>query len=72
MKISQLIDRLNELRFAHGDIEVALVDGFNGGGDPRTINYGPVAKDIAKDGRDDLDDIETQDGMVVLMGYGCY
>ena len=51
--------------------EVAILDGFNGGGSPRTINLGPVEHIVKRDS--DCDDIETPiGGTIAVIGYGCY
>lgn len=73
MKISELKKRLDEIESSHGDIEITIFDGFNGGGDPRCINLGPSVRSIP-DSRIsyDLDDIDTSDGKIAVMGYGCY
>ena len=39
MKVKELIERLKEY---DGETEITILDGFNGGGKPRTINFGPV------------------------------
>lgn len=71
MTVKQLIERLQEL---DPNLEVAILDGFNGGGQPRTINLGPqVDKTETMYNRRDYADIETeQDAPIVIMGYGCY
>ena len=51
------------------DLEVAIIDGFNGGGEPRTINYGPLVRDVTIECTDDID---TKAGNIVAMGFGCY
>lgn len=72
MKIKELIKRLEAF---DQELEVAILDGFNGGGEPRTINLGPSEFDPAKHPHCPVDyaDIESQDGdKIVWMGYGCY
>lgn len=55
------------------DLEVAIIDGFNGGGEPRTINYGPHVRDVNIEHSSYItDDIETKAGSIVVMGFGCY
>lgn len=44
------------------------LDGFNGGGDPRTINMGPTLRSEG-----DYEDIKSKPGTPILvMGYGSY
>lgn len=74
MKVSDLIQRLERLP---QDMEVTIVDGFNGGGQPRTINFGPHVEtwDSNKhcSDRHDFSDINASEGQdIVTMGYGCY
>ena len=65
MNVQQLINRLNEYP---PDMEVAILDGFNGGGDPRTINMGPTLRSEG-----DYEDIKSKPGTPILvMGYGSY
>ena len=71
MLVKELIARLQKL---DQDKEVMILDGFNGGGYPRTINLGPSereieAADIAECG--DCEDFQVGD-TVIRMGYGCY
>jgi|TARA_A100001015_G_scaffold155998_2_gene173155 hypothetical protein len=55
------------------DLEVTILDGFNGGGDPRTINLGPNVRDVNTEHAGYCtDDIETKSGNVVMIGFGCY
>ena len=74
MNVRELIEELQELP---QDLEIAILDGSNGGGHPREINYGPIVYD-PKDWPNnkenaDYGDIETNDGgVIVQMGYGCY
>ena len=74
MKVKDLIEELS--KFDH-NLEVAILDGFNGGGVPRTINFGPIEFDgvpeFEGDEQADYDDIQTEPGNpIVIMGYGCY
>jgi hypothetical protein len=77
MKISELIAELREF---DPDMEVVILDGFNGGGQPRTINFGPAEWDAeileemaGIDCELDYSDIDSQPGTsIVVMGYGCY
>lgn len=53
--------------------EIMIMDGFNGGGVPREINFGPTNHLITSH-----EDLTTGDcagrrgEMVVVIGYGCY
>lgn len=71
MKISELISNLELVKNTDGDLEIAILDGFGGSGEPRTINL--VSK-INVDDKDeyDTDDIETKSGDIFVIGYGCY
>lgn len=77
MKVAQLIEKLSKL---DPSLEVAILDGFNGGGSPRTINYGPLMWDkedieesIQLDDELDYSDLNSKSGTpIVLMGFGCY
>ncbi len=74
MKVRELIDRLSKF---DPDIEVSILDGNNGGGQPRTINLGPLVYDPKKWPRctegNDFSDIDTPQGEpIIQMGYGCY
>jgi hypothetical protein len=77
MKVKDLIAELSEL---DPDMEIAILDGFNGGGQPRTINFGPTVWDhedleeMAEfDISPDYSDLSVPAGTpVVVMGYGCY
>lgn len=74
---SELIARLQEY---DPDIEVTILDGFNGGGQPRCINLGPqiwtmddlcVLKERGME--PDYGDLDTEKGTpIICMGYGCY
>ena len=72
MKVKKLIEKLQKV---DPDLEVAILDGFNGGGEPRTINLGPFVtnnndREFAPYDFADLDSEEDAD--IVIMGYGCY
>lgn len=77
MKISELVAKLSKY---NPDMEVVILDGFNGGGQPRTINLGPCEWDdetleemAEMDVEPDYSDIDSKPGTpIVIMGYGCY
>lgn len=70
MKAEQLITLLSKFP---GDTEVMLLDSHNGGGYPRTINFGPLKHRVNKADVDNCADCEGKHGQqVVIMGYGCY
>ena len=77
MKVKDLI---NELSVLDPEMEVAVLDGFNGGGQPRAINYGPQVWDTETleemadlDDSPDYSDLSVKEGTeIVVMGYGCY
>jgi hypothetical protein len=70
MTVSELIDQLSDYL---PDIEVMILDGFNGGGTPRTINLGPRASTITPKDAEDAADCEDRVGEpIVVLGYGCY
>lgn len=70
MTVKELIEALqgyNENR------EVMIIDGFNGKGVPRTINYGPSPLVIQHIDADDTADCECRVGeSVLVIGFGCY
>lgn len=60
-----------------GDMEIAILDGFNGGGCPRTINLGPQIQEwdeiYQHQAAYDYSDLDTKEGLsIVVMGFGCY
>lgn len=77
MTVHELI---TELQKFDKTLEVAILDGFNGGGQPRTINLGPQLEGDEAARRNGYDktnrnysDLETYRGnTIVVMGYGCY
>lgn len=55
------------------NMEIMILDGFNGGGEPREINHGPCAVTITKENKDEGADCEGKVGeKIVIIGYGCY
>lgn len=70
MKVGQLIKALQAY---DPEKEVMILDGFNGGGVPRTINLGPSLREVTQQDADEASDCEELVGeTVVHMGYGCY
>lgn len=71
MNIKQLKEHLN--RFPD-EMEVMILDGFNGQGNKRTINFTPSKSRIITEQEDnDLGDCEGKSGKeVVILGYGFY
>lgn len=71
MTVRELIEQLSELR---PDCQVMILDGFNGGGDPRTINLGPTAQPITKEDIENNADCEEipEGEAVYVIGFGCY
>ena len=70
MTVAELIKRLSEFR---PDMEVMILDGFNGGGHPREINLGPTTRVITPVDDDQCADCEGRTGeFVITMGYGSY
>lgn len=70
MTIRELTDRLAQ--YPH-DMPVMILDGFNGGGAPRTINLGPCVHHVREDDADAAADCDDLVGAaVVVLGYGCY
>lgn len=71
MTVEELVDKLQKFQCNQ---EITILDGFNGGGYPRTINFGPVThilgeKDIVNN--TDMEEI-GKGKSVVLIGFGCY
>lgn len=71
MKVKDLITKLSTL---NPEMEIMILDGFNGGGYPRTINIGPMAENITEACVANCADCEEV-GLgveVYTMGFGCY
>ena len=69
MKAKDLAKRLME----NPEMEVMILDGFNGGGFPRTLNLGPSTKKISEADAFVTDDCEDKiDKEVLVIGFGCY
>lgn len=77
MKVKDLIKELSAL---DPNMEIAILDGFNAGGQPRALNYGPTVWDKETleemadfDDAPDYSDLESKPGTeIAVMGYGCY
>lgn len=70
MLVKELIERLGKMP---QDIEVMILDGFNGGGAPRTINVSPRLLVVEQEDAEDNYDCEDIVGQTVCaMGYGSY
>ena len=77
MKVKELLKQLSKL---DPEMEIAILDGFNGGGQPRCINFGPTVWDTDTleemaefDMIPDYSDLDVNEGMpIAVMGYGCY
>jgi hypothetical protein len=69
MKASILIELLQKLP---ADRDVMILDGWNGGGEPRTINF-QTNRRITKENAANGADCENRVGEVVtVFGYGSY
>ena len=70
MKVKDLIKRLGKF---DPNMEIMMLDGYNGGGYLRHINFGPIIQAIGKKDSEDNDDCEGREGeKIVSLGYGCY
>jgi len=71
MNKKQLIEHLS--RF-DDNVEIMILDGFNGGGNKRDINFTPSnLRTISKKDAEDSADCEGRVGEnVLILGYGCY
>jgi hypothetical protein len=55
------------------NVEVMILDGTNGSGTPRTMNFGPVKSKVTEVDADNATDCEEIVGQsVIVIGYGCY
>lgn len=64
---------LAELLLEEPDMEIMILDGFNGGGYPRKINLGPITRTITEEDAEESGDCEELVGQeVAVMGYGFY
>ena len=71
MTKKQMIERL--ARF-DDDTQIMILDGFNGGGDPRSINLSPIEHVITEREANNGNDCEEIGAgtRVAVIGYGCY
>ncbi len=70
MTKKQLIQALEQFP---DDMQVTVLDGFNGGGSPREINDGPHIRKITENDAEDCADCEDLVGQtVIVLGYGSY
>ncbi len=70
MKVKELIERLQQFG---SETEVMILDGFNGGGEPRELNLGPHRYVVSRFDTIATADCEGKNGdTVVILGYGCY
>jgi hypothetical protein len=55
------------------EMEIMVLDGSNGGGVPRTINFGPVVSKVNKSDEYETADCEGKVGQsVLIIGFGSY
>lgn len=70
MTVENLIELLKQYPL---NSEVMILDSFNGGGYPRSLNFGPTPRVITSEDADESSDCEGMEGQVVaLIGYGSY
>jgi hypothetical protein len=71
MTVYELIKALE--RFP-SDQPVMILDGHNGGGNPREINLGPVSRCIRERDTEETADCEDLNvgTFIVALGFGCY
>ena len=70
MTVKHLIARLQQFP---PNMQVMILDGFNGGGSPREINSGPRERVVTISDAEESADCEDIVGQnVIVMGYGCY
>ena len=55
------------------DMEIMLMDEFNGNGAPRAINFGPACSIVTDEDADGASDCEGLVGQeVIVIGFGSY
>lgn len=65
--------KLAEILLKNPDMEIMILDGFNGGGELRTINLLPYPRLVTQKDLDQSSDCDGLVGETVLrMGYGFY
>lgn len=72
MTVAELTEALEKY---DPDMEVAILDGFNGGGVPRQINFGPRLENYNQANHDQTyreDLIDDEADAWIIIGYGCY
>jgi hypothetical protein len=70
MTVKELIEALSKYNL---ESQVMILDSFNGGGYLRTINLGPVEKQVTQEMAEECADSEEFEGeLVIALGYGCY
>jgi hypothetical protein len=70
MTVAELI---RILQCKNQESEVMVMDGSNGGGSPRSLNFGPTDRFITEENHQATADCENRVGEhVVVIGYGSY
>jgi hypothetical protein len=70
MKVHELITRLSKF---NPELDVMILDGSNGAGAMREVNYGPGVVRVQDCDVEDSADCEGMAGKdVIRLGYGCY
>lgn len=70
MKVKDLISSLQQL---NQESSIMILDGFNGGGSPRDINFGPIPHLITGEDSTETADCEGLVGTITfVIGYGSY
>jgi hypothetical protein len=70
MNARQLIKILQQY---NPETSVMIYDGFNGGGAPRDLNYGPAIHKITAQDAEATADCENREGQdVIIIGFGSY
>ena len=70
MLVRELIEKLSKL---DQNKQIMILDSFNGAGDKRKINLGPVLEKITKADAEECADCENLVGnKVYVIGFGCY
>jgi len=71
MTKNELIEHLQQIK---GNPDVMIIDGFNGQGFKRTINFAPnnLQKVTKQDAEESGDCVNIVGKKVIVIGYGCY